>query len=896
MLAPGTRLGVYEVVAAIGAGGMGEVYKAIDSRLARTVAIKVLPEHVGSDPALKQRFEHEAKALALLSHPHICPVFDVGSQNGIDFLVMEYLEGETLEQRLKKGALPLDQALQIGIEIADALAAAHRAGIIHRDLKPANIMLTKSGAKLLDFGLAKASPVVASAGVSMLPTTPPATMTARGTILGTFQYMAPEQLEGQEADARTDIFALGAVLYEMVTGQKAFQGKSQASLIAAILEREPPTMVSLQPLTPAALDHVVKRCLAKQQDDRWQNAGDVMRELKWVADARPIAAAAPQVIAGKARRTTMIVAALGLIAAITFAILYFRRPSIEPLPTTKVSVLPPPNTSFASNSAPVISPDGRKLAFVGRDASGRSLLWVRPLDTLIAQPLGGTEDARQPFWDPDSRFLAFFAAGKLKKIDITGGPPQIVADTSRVFSTAASGGTWGARGLILIGSVGSSVLPLLSVPAVGGQLKPATQLNESRQERSHGFPYFLPDGRHFIYFAFSADSVMSGVYVSSIDAPSAAKRLLDIRSEVRYAPPGYLLFVRDGTLMAQRFDTSRLELSGDAFPLAEQVTTDPVFGDAMFSVSGNGILVYRSGDASGQTQLTWFDHAGDRLGTVGPPGEYLNPQLSPDDSRVVFERRSARGDRDLWVLDIPRQTVSRLTVSASDEQQPVWSPDGSTIVFASNRDRSYGLYRKSASGVGNEELLLRADRDIAPMSWSPTGDALLFRSIGTKGYNEVWVLRVRDDRKPQPYLQSDSYSQNAPRLSPDGHWVVYYSPESGRFEVYLQSYPTPSGKWQVSTAGGFQAIWSRDGHELFYLGPDQRLMAVSVARNTPTPQLGPPRPLFELPVLGGDRVILGFRQQYDAAHDGRILVNVPLAEDSATPVTAIFNWTGAMGR
>jgi eukaryotic-like serine/threonine-protein kinase len=868
-LTGGTRLGPYEILAPIGAGGMGEVYKARDTRLDRIVAVKV----AGED--FSERFEREARAVAALNHPHICTLHDVGP----NYLVMEYIEGQPL-----RGPMPLAEALRLAVQIAEALEAAHKKGITHRDLKPANILVTKAGVKLLDFGLARFAATAPAGGetVTLAMTTP-------GTILGTFQYMSPEQLEAKEADARSDIFAFGAVLYEMLTGRRAFEGKSQASLISAIMTSEPAPLAALQPMTPAALGRVIKKCLAKDPDQRWQSAADLADELKWIA------AGGSEVARPAEAGPTRVPWAIGVIAAVVFAVslflmfLYLRRAPVEQA-ATKLSVLPPANAVISSDSAPAISPDGRKLAFVAADASGKTMLWVRPLDSLTAQPLAGTEEARQPFWSPDSRFLGFFSQSKLKKIETSGGPPQTVCDTGVIGNL---GGTWSPDGVILLaGNGGNSLSPIEAVSAAGGQPKPVTVLDRSRQQRGHSFPHFLPDGRHFLYLAASAKRENTGVYIGSLDSKDT-KRLLSVEAEVRYAPPGYLLFVRDGSLMAQAFDASRAELSGDPFPIAEQVVSDPIFGNGMFSVSGNGVLVYRAGAGSGNSQLTWFDRAGKRLGTVGLPGEYLNPELSPDGKRVAFERRSAQRDRDVWLLELSRGTPTRFTFTPSDEYMPIWSPDGSRIVFASNREGSAGLYQKPSTGAGNEERLLASTFDLTTSSWSSDGRFVLYRSLSAKGYNQAWVLPLYGDRKPFPLLQSEDFNQNMAKLSPDGRWLAYFSNETGRYEVYIQTFPKPSGKWQVTTSGGLHPTWSRDGKELFYLALDQELMSVAVKGDS-VPELGSPTPLFQAPLLGGARAIQTYRQQWDVAPDGRFLINVPVGEETGSPITLVQNWTAGL--
>ncbi|MGH9363953.1 MAG: protein kinase domain-containing protein, partial [Thermoanaerobaculia bacterium] len=541
-LSAGFRLGPYEVLAPLGAGGMGEVYKAKDTRLERTVAIKVLPAHLSSSEEMRQRFEREARAISQLSHPHICALYDVGSHEGTEYLVMEYLEGETLATRLAKGSLPLDQTLSCGIQIADALDKAHRQGIVHRDLKPGNVMLTKSGVKLLDFGLAKlrqaeSEPVASRLSALGTEGTP---LTAEGTLLGTLQYMAPEQLEAKEADARTDIFAFGATLYEMATGRKAFSGTSQASLISAIMTAEPALISTIQPMTPPALDRMVKTCLAKDPDERWQNAHDLMRELRWIAELGSQAGVPGPVVARRKSRERFswgltAVTLLVALAAVAAAVRYAHRAAMLARPMRSSMVLPEKSALRAA----AISPDGTRVVFVARDSSGRNLLWIRPLDSLAVQPLPGTENPSFPFWSPDSRFIGFFADGKLKKIDASGGPPQTLCD-----APVNRGGTWNREGVILFAPVSDG--PIYRVSASGGLPTPVTRLDPSRGETSHRWPFFLPDGQHFLYLvaSFGGPKEKTGIYVGSLDSKEE-KFLLPANSSVAYAPPGYLLFFRE---------------------------------------------------------------------------------------------------------------------------------------------------------------------------------------------------------------------------------------------------------------------------------------------------------------------------------------------------------------
>jgi len=885
-LAPGTRLGPYTISAPIGAGGMGEVYRATDTRLGRTVAIKVLPEHVASDPERKQRFEREAKTLAALSHPHICPIHDVGSQGGIDFLVMEYLEGETLEQRLKKGALPLDQALHIGIQIADALAAAHRAGIIHRDLKPGNIILTKSGAKLLDFGLAKTGAPAAMGTLSMLPTTPP-NLTAQGAILGTFQYMAPEQLEGREADARTDIFAFGAVLYEMVTGKKTFEGKSQASLIAAILEREPPPMSSLQPLVPPLLDRIVRTCLAKEADDRWQTARDLLRELRWAAERREMSAAGGT--AAPTRSRTRLVWALGAAAVLAIAALavvttlYARRTIPEPVVTRLDVVTPPTSDAFSF----ALSSDGRQLAFVANGEKG-SQLWLRPLDQVSAQPLAGTEGASFPFWAPNGRAVGFFAEGKLKRIDLTGGALQVLAD-----APYPRGGTWNADGVIVFAPTIAD--PLLRVAATGGTAVPVTQLVAG--QGSHRWPQFLPDGRRFLFLMATGQPQTQGVYVGSLDGGEPT-RVMPAETAAVYVAPGYLLLASQGLLAAYPFDAAGATVTGEPIPVAQAVGTDDGAFHSAFSVSAQGVLAYRAG-AGSRRQLVWVDRTGKILGGIGEPDEVTpaNPELAPDGQRVAVSR-GVQGNFDVWLIETGRGVASRFTFDVAVENAPVWSPDGSQVVFRSSRKGVHDLFEKPASGTADEQPLLVTSEAKSPLDWSPDGGFLLYSTQDAKTGSDLWVLPLTGERKPFALVQT-SFEEIEGQFSPDGRWLAYASNESGRYEIYIRTFPEAGGKWQVSVTGGLQPRWRGDGRELFYVAPDARLMAVPVrlAPATHVLEAGAPVALFPARLATGANIApAGFqaRAQYAVAPDGRFLMTVAADDEVASPITVVHDWDAAL--
>ena len=898
-LTPGTRLGPYEIVAPLGAGGMGEVYRATDTRLDRTVAVKVLPAHVADRPEARQRFEREARAVSSLNHPHICALYDIGNQDGIDFLVMEYLEGETLGKRLASGALPVVEALRYAVQVADALDKAHRQGVFHRDIKPGNIMLTPAGAKLLDFGLAKLRPQQgdpAVSGLSMMPTED-AALTAKGTILGTFQYMAPEQLEGKDADARSEIFSFGAVLYEMLTGRKAFGGRSPASLITAIMSSEPPAVSTLQPVCPPALDRLVRRCLAKPSDDRWQTARDLMLELQALDLAAPQGPAAAAA-ARPARFVYLgwILAAVFFVAAVALGIAWFSR-APTPADAVRFYVHPPEKTVFSGFRGPgVISPDGRRLVSAASGASTNQLL-VRSLDSLAMQPIGGTDGANYPFWSPDSRYIGFFADGKLKKIDVLGGPAQTLCD-----APAGQGASWTRDSVIVFTRTTSSIL--YRVSSAGGPATPVTAFEQSRQEVSHRWPYFLPDGKHFLFFARSQQPENSGFYAGSLESKQV-KRLLAGDSSVAYCPPrdggpGLLLFAREGTLMAHPFDARRLELSGEPFPVVEQVSFNTLNSLAGFSVASNGTLVYLTGSGAYEsTELAWFDRTGKRLGAAGPQGAYSSVDLAPDGRRAAVKRTDPQSRNiDIWVYEFARGINTRFTFHPAVESNPVWSPDGKRIAFVSMRDGGNRLYQKASDSEGNEEPLDLHQSGLPkyPYHWSPDGRFLLYSVVEKAGVRNLWVLPLSGDRKPAPYIESQ-FSKTHAQFSPDGARVAYASMESGRNEIYVRAFPGTApgsgGQFQVSTSGGSQPRWRRDGKELFYVDAERRLMSVEVT-TAPRFEARAPKPLFQARLPGVSNT---YQHQYAVAPDGqRFLIVTSVEEAASTPLTVALNFAAGLKR
>ena len=901
-LAVGSKLGPYEIVAPLGAGGMGEVYRGRDTRLNRAVAIKILPQTLAATPESRARFEREARAVSSLNHPHVCMLYDVGHQDGTDFLVMEYLEGETLARRLERGALPIPELLRIGIEIADALDKSHRQGVVHRDLKPGNIMLTKSGAKLLDFGLAKSvAPLagdLASSPTESRPLASPAreeALTSEGSLVGTFQYMSPEQLEGKDADARSDIFSFGSVLYEMATGKKAFEAKSQASLIAAILEHEPEPIASVRPLAPAGLERVVRTCLEKNPDERIQSAHDLKLQLEWIRDAGSQSSVSAPLLPsrGPHRAVIAVVAAAGAVALVAaFAVLRFFPGRAQEESVVRFSIPAPEKSPYEQSLT--ISPNGRLLAFVAL-SGGKDLLWIRPLDSLEAHPLNGTEGATLPFWSPDSASLAFFAENKLKRIDLATGAVQTICN-----SPDTRGGAWGRDGTILFTPDFRS--PLYQVSADGGTPAAATSLEPSKgNEVSHRWPNFLPDGRHFLYFVRTNGKETQSIHVGSLDS-SEHHRLLESDSGVVYAAPGYLLFVRGQRLYAQPFDASSLQLHGNAVPVAEGVEPVGEIGPtsyAPFSVSENGILVYRR-EVRDLTQLTWFDRHGKQLGTVGSPGRYDELALSPDGKRIALERMDSNlASSDIWLLDLATAGFSRFTFGPASQISPIWSPDGSRIVFSSNRTGEYNLYSKPSNGASNEEPLptLASSSAELPDDWSRDGKYLAYEFASRSNDYDLWIVPMSGDpasRKPRPFLEMPGAQTHA-AISPDGRWIAYESNETGRLEIWVQSFPTPSGKWQITTEGGMEPQWRGDGRELFYLAPNKKIMSVATELS-PTFQAGVPQTVVDAPI--NMKGVVDSHARYIFTHDGqRALVIVDVADSgSSSPIQVVLNWPAGLAK
>jgi eukaryotic-like serine/threonine-protein kinase len=895
-LTAGTKLGPYEIAGPLGAGGMGEVYRARDTRLGRDVAIKVLPAHLSASPDLRQRLEREAKAISSLNHPHICTLHDVGSQDGVDFLVMEYVEGETLSDRLHRGRLELDEALQLAIQIADALDKAHARGIVHRDLKPGNIMLTKHGTKLMDFGLAKPAPALSgAASVPLTPTTPTISvaaltgpsspLTQKGTVVGTFQYMAPEVLQGAEADARSDVFSFGCVLYEMITGRRAFEGKSQFSVLGAILDHEPERVSALRPTSPPRLDETVRRCLAKNPDQRYGCMHDVRIQLEALAESAPQAAAPPETAKAvpSSSRLPWLVAAVAVLIALSVATAYFLR-APNPNPVVQSSILPPTGTSFItllpSSGPPAFSHDGKRLAFSARDDKGKVLLYVRPLTSLTAQPLAGTDDAIYPFWSADSREIGFFADGKLKKISADGGPPQTLCDAAN-----GRGGTWNKDGMIVFAP--ATTQPLSSISAGGGTPAPASKLNPSQEENSHRWPSFLPDGKHFLYWARSArGGAESIVYLGELGSLQA-RVILKNESTAAYASD-HLLFLRDQTLLAQPFNPTRMELSGDAVPIAEHVGMNGATARPLFSASQTGALIYQAGLTEGGWNLLWQGRDGKQLGTAVKADRYVSPVLSPDGTHVaVSVFNGSQGIGDIWVFDLVRGTSTRLTFGPGSKSNPIWTPDGKMVAYSSTVKGPPHIYARAADGSGAEKTILETPDVIElPDSFSPDGRYLVYsRHLPkTEPTNHLWVLPLFGEGKPFPIVQT-AFDERLAAVSPDSKWMAYWNNESGRYEIYITAFPGAGPKWQVSTNGGISPKWRKDGKELYFIDGADNMVAVDVNLSANAVHLGVPHALFQ--VAGVQREY----GPYDVTADGKkFLINFGNVNAGGDPLTLVLNW------
>ena len=865
----GQTLSHYKIIEKLGQGGQGEVYLAEDSRLDRKVALKVLPQHLSDRADLRERFEREARAVSSLNHPHICTLYDIGEQDGIHYLVMEHLEGETLAARLEKGALPLEQTLQYAIQIADALDKAHRQGVVHRDLKPGNIMVTKSGAKLLDFGLAKLQATETPTNLSALPTEQ-ASLTAEGTILGTLQYMAPEQLEGKEADSRTDIFAFGAVVYEMATGKKAFEGSSQASLISAIMSSQPAPMASLQEMTPPVLDRIVKRCLAKEPDERWQTAADLLSELQWVVeDGSQPDVPAPVVSKRENReRLTWGLVLLVVGVLVSLVVVWNLGSPPTPRPVSRFAMALPADQELAFGLRHILafSPDGTHLGYIANNQ-----LYRRAMDQFEATPMLGTEGARSLFFSPDGQWIGFWASSQLKKVAISGGTPVTLDDTSQPY-----GASWGSDDTIVIGKGPEGIWQL---PGTGGTAEVLIPGDSTTSTWYHE-PQILP-GTETVLYTFSSSAGEwddAQVIVESL-ATHERKVLINGGSNARFVPTGHLVYVRAGTLLAVAFDLSRLEVTSSPVPVVDDVRQSSLTGLAEFSLSNLGALAYTPFSTAEQADtLVWVDRLGAVEALEAPPLTYVHPRLSPDGRRLAVG-----GERDVWIYDIPRDTLTRLTFEGTN-RQPVWTPDGNRVTFRSGRAGPLNLFWKPANGSGAAERLTTGEYVQVPESWSPDGQVLAFAEDHPINGADIWVLSLEEEGKPLPFLQTPFY-EAGPVFSPDGRWLAYVSDESGRREVYVQPYPGPGGKRQISTEGGDEPVWSPDGRELFYRIGD-KMMAVDIT-SEPTFSAGTPRLLFE----GQYRRRPRARANYDVSPDGqRFLMVKPGEQSGQAQIRVVLNW------
>jgi serine/threonine protein kinase len=888
MLSAGHRLGPYVIVAPLGAGGMGEVYRAQDTRLDRIVAVKVLSRAMHQPEDTRQRFEREARAVSKLNHPHICTLHDVGHQDGIDYLVMECLEGETLETRLKRSGLSLPEILRYGIQIADALDRAHRSGIVHRDLKPGNIMLTKDGAKLLDFGLAKRQN--ASTATDQTKTN---TLTRQGTISGTLPYMAPEQLEGKEADNRTDIFAFGSVLFEMLTRRKAFVGNSQANLIAAIMNADPPALSNVDSRIPQALDRIVRTCLAKNPEDRWQSARDVALELKFITESPLPIPQHPKHWFTKIGPWLAGVLLGGIVALVGWS-LHRPQPSAA---VAQFEIAAPDKSEFSGGSA--ISPDGRHVAFVAV-TEGKQRLWLRPLDSRNARALEDTEEAQFPFWAPDSSSIGFFTRNKLKRFDLNGVGSRTIATTAN-----GRGGAWSRYGVIVYSPNLSS--QLWEVPARGGEPVPATTLDITRGDARHNFPQFLPDGRHFLFFAYSTDVQRSGPHIGSLDDPAKIDEIPQLRGnpfQVLYAPSGnssrgHLIYVRERSLVAQPFDPGKLLLEGEPQPILSRdsfnTASSPGFLNLTASITGT---LLDGGAQHARNELVWRKRDGTLIEAVGEESDYITPSISPDASRIAVTKADPiSGSYDMWIDDLKQKRLSRLTFERGLNYYPLWTPDGESIIYTSDSAGRPSLFRKPAAGNGKSQQLLKIhEGNEYAYDISADGRLLLFIQIGGTDRGDIWILPLDKSAPPFPYLKTPAGEQH-PQFSPPaqrGKWIVYTSDESGIEQVYVRQFTggaAPEAKWQISLNGGRYPRWRGNGSDIVYLAPDGKLMSVPIRCTSDSIEAGSPRALFDAALPS----VPFSRYPYDLSPDGQkfLLLNAAPGR-SPGKLIVILNWTGLL--
>ena len=887
MINAGTRLGRYEIRSKLGAGGMGEVYQARDLELGREVAVKVLPLSFSSDATRLRRFQQEACAAGALNHPNVLIVHDIGACEGAPYVVSELLEGETLRKRI--GGTPVGQrrAIDYALQIANGLAAAHEKGIIHRDLKPENIFITNDGRlKILDFGLAKLTQVEGDQGQTDIPTR--RVDTNPGVVMGTVGYMSPEQLKGRSVDQRSDIFSFGAILYEMLSGRRAFQRESAAETMSAILKEDPAELSGTNNSVSPALERIVNHCLEKKPEGRFHSARDIAFALEALSgstasEETAIATALP---AASKRRIWLPWAISGIAVLLLAAFLawqYIRPPRAEVAEAMRFTITMPGKGLVIG--PPVISPDGRQIVYRLNTEDGKELLWVRALDSLDARPLAGTEGALQPFWSPDSRSVGFFANTKLKRIDTSGGAAQPLCDAPSNVS-----GAWGRDGTIIFSRGVAS--GLYRIPAAGGTPIQVTQVDGSRNEIEHIWPYFLPDGRHFIYLVRNAQPENSSIYVGSLDSKET-KSLLQVHSSIVYAPSGYLLFVRDTTLMAQAFDADRLELKGDAFPVAEQASRNPIIGRAMFSVSENGVLVMRTSGINSNAQLSWYDRTGKQVGTIMGPGGYSMPALSPDEKTVAVSRVDllAGAASDIWLINLERGTQMRLTDDPASDSYPSWSPAGDRITFVSTRNGVTSIYAKLSNGSAIEEPLASSvELKWNPM-FSPDGKFIIYAQLNPKTNTDLYKVSTGGDKKVEPFLQTN-FIDAQPRVSPNGRWVAYISNETGQFEVYVQTFPVAGSKLLVSIGGGAQPQWRSDGRELYYYAPNRKLMAVEVNGDGPTFTVGIAQPLFDVRVFGTADQSFPGNGYYTLTRNGnRFLVPSVPESPERQQINVILNWT-----